>query len=146
MINYSFIHFSRALIYMYPFNVIHWVKVILVSAFMSLGLGAVFAGTRWRFWDNAWQREPEFEQDNVGDRVGFHYAMLVCGVWPSLMLLAADTWRGMSPVRRDIEDNLYSRFAYIFTKVTCYLGRKKAVNLTTYYQPTLAINFDSLPT
>ena len=36
---------------MYPFNVINWVKMVLVSGLMSLGLGAVFLGTRWRFWD-----------------------------------------------------------------------------------------------
>jgi hypothetical protein len=37
---------------MYPFNVINWVKMVLVSGLMSLCLGAVFLGTRWRFWDS----------------------------------------------------------------------------------------------
>ena len=110
---------------MYPFNVINWVKVILVSACMSLAIGGVFVGTRWRFWDNKWQREPEFEQDNVGDRVGFHYVMLVVGVWPTLMHLAAETWRGKEPVHRDIQDKLYSKFAFIFTKVMSALNKIK---------------------
>ena len=39
---------------MYPFNVISWVKMVLVSGVMSVCLGGVFAGTRWRFWDTAW--------------------------------------------------------------------------------------------
>ena len=48
---------SRALIYMYPFNVIGWVKVLLVSGIMSLCVGGIFVGTRWRFWDSAWLKE-----------------------------------------------------------------------------------------
>jgi len=56
----------------------------------------------------------------VGDRVGFHHVMLVVGVWPVLLHLATDLWAGLRPVNRDIEDRLYSRFAYICTKVQAY--------------------------
>ena len=64
-----------------------------------------------------WEAEPEFEQGNVADRVGFHHVMLVVGVWPTLLHLADDVWRSKGPVNRDVEDNLYSRFAFVFTKV-----------------------------
>jgi hypothetical protein len=43
--------------------------------------------------------------------------MLVVGVWPVLLHLATDLWAGLRPVNRDIQDRLYSRFAYICTKV-----------------------------
>ena len=62
-------------------------------------------------------REPEFEQENVNDRVGFHHVMLVVGVWPILLHLATETWAALGPVNRDIQDRLYSRFAYICTEV-----------------------------
>jgi hypothetical protein len=41
---------------MYPFNVIWWVRVMMVACLMSLCIGATFVGTRWRFWDSQWQR------------------------------------------------------------------------------------------
>lgn len=102
---------------MYPFNVISWVKILLVSGIMSVCLGGVFVGTRWRFWDDTWQKEPEFEQYNIADRVGFHHVMLVVGVWPTLLHLATDIWAGQEPVHRDLQDKLYSKFAYLITKV-----------------------------
>ena len=102
---------------MYPFNVITWIKLVIISGLISVCLGTVFAGIRWRFWDSVWQREPEFEQDNVNDRVGFNHVMSVVGVWTLLLHLAADVWRDRGAVARDINDDLYSKFAYIFTKV-----------------------------
>ena len=60
-------------------------------------------------------------QDNVNDRVGFNHVMSMVGVWTLLLHLAAEVWRGRGPVARDIQDDLYSKFAYIFTKVSGYL-------------------------
>ena len=57
--------FRRALIYMFPFNVINWVKMVLLSGVMSACLGAVFMGIRWKYWDRAWQASHIFEQDNI---------------------------------------------------------------------------------
>ena len=54
--------YSRALIYMYPFNVINWVKILLLSGAMSILLGCTFIGIRWRYWDKAWQKDHDFEQ------------------------------------------------------------------------------------
>jgi hypothetical protein len=54
----------------------------------------------------------------VADRVGFHHVMLVVGLWPVLLHLATDIWTGLPPVNRDIQDRLYSRLAYIATKVS----------------------------
>ena len=69
------------------------------------------------YWLLFYVQEPEFEQDNVGDRLGFHHTMLVVGLWPTLFHLAAEIWDGKGPVQRDIQDTLYSKFAYVFTKV-----------------------------
>lgn len=118
IIKYFFFFYRRALIYMYPFNVINWIKMVLIAGLISVCLGTVFAGIRWRFWDTAWQREPEFEQDNVTDRVGFNHVMSVVGVWVLLLHLGAEVWRYRGPVARDIQDDLYSKFAYIFTRVS----------------------------
>lgn len=109
--------FSRALIYMYPFNVINWVRVVLLSGLMSICLGGIFLGMRWRYWDSDWQVDPIFEQDNIGDRLGFHYVFMAVGVWPMLMAMITEEWRNKGSVTRDIEDRLYSKVAYIITKV-----------------------------
>jgi hypothetical protein len=47
---------------MYPFNVINWVKLVLLSGVMSVCMGVIFLGIRWRYWDRAWQKDPIFEQ------------------------------------------------------------------------------------
>ena len=50
---------------MFPFNVINWVKLVLLSGLMSILMGGVFLGIRWRYWDRAWQNDPIFEQVSV---------------------------------------------------------------------------------
>lgn len=47
---------------MYPFNVINWVKQVLLAGVMSVCMGVIFLGIRWRYWDRAWQKDPIFEQ------------------------------------------------------------------------------------
>ena len=47
---------------MYPFNVINWFKMVLLSGTMSICLGAIFIGIRWRYWDSSWPSDPIFEQ------------------------------------------------------------------------------------
>ena len=107
----------RAMIYMYPFNVINWVKLVLLSGAMSLCVGAVFVGIRWRYWDKLWQRDHVFAQENVNDRLGFHHVMMVVGVWPMLLNMVTDVWTSKPQVTRDLDDRLYSKFAYSVTKV-----------------------------
>jgi hypothetical protein len=50
---------------MYPFNVINWVKLVLLSGVMSVCMGVIFLGIRWRYWDRNWQKDPIFEQVNT---------------------------------------------------------------------------------
>jgi len=111
----------RAMIYKYPFNVINWVKLVLVSGIMSVCIGAVFVGMRWRYWDRAWQRDPNYGQENVSDRLGFHHVMMCVGVWPMLLNVASDVWRSKPALTRDVDDRLYSKLVYGVTKTVYYL-------------------------
>ncbi len=102
---------------MYPFNVISRVRLVLLSGLMSILTGGIFAGIRWRYWDRKWQDDPIFEQDNVNDRMGFHYVLMCVAVWPTLLSLVTEEWRNKRSVTRDVDDRLYSKAAYLFTKV-----------------------------
>jgi len=119
----------RAMIYMYPFNVINWVKLVLLSGAMSLCVGAVFVGIRWRYWDRLWQSDHVFAQENVNDRLGFHHVMMVAGVWPVLLNVVTEVWTSKPQVTRDLDDRLYSRFAYSVTKTLYSLPSSAGVFL-----------------
>merc|ERR1719507_2821739 len=73
------------MIYTYPFNVIQWVKLVLLAGVMSTCLGGVFVGIRWRYWDTKWQQDHSYGQENVNDRLGFHHVMMSVGLWPILL-------------------------------------------------------------
>ncbi len=49
--------------------------------------------------------------------MGFHYVFMCVGIWPTLMSLISEEWRGKRSVTRDVDDRLYSKVAYLFTKV-----------------------------
>lgn len=74
-------------------------------------------GIRWKYWDRVWKLDPTFEQDNINDRLGFFHVIMAVGIWPMLMAMISEGWRDKLPVTRDVEDGLYSKFAYIITKV-----------------------------
>ena len=75
------------------------------------------SGIRWKYWDRVWKIDPIFEQDNINDRLGFFHVLMAVGIWPMILTMISDAWREKLPVTRDVEDGLYSKFAYIFTKV-----------------------------
>ncbi len=103
---------------MYPFNVIAWVKQVLLAGLMSTAAGGIFAGIRWRYWDARWQNDPIFEQDTVVDRLGFHYVFMAVAVWPVLMAMAQRTWAEKRHVTRDVDDRLYSKTVYALAEVS----------------------------
>ena len=52
---------------MFPFNIIEWVKLVLLAGVMSVAVGTVFIGVRWRYWEYDPQgRNERFEQANIG--------------------------------------------------------------------------------
>merc|ERR1712241_1025732 len=106
----------RAMIYMYPFNVINWVTMVLVCGAMSVCVGAVFSGVRWRYWDGQWQDNVEFHQENITDRLGWHHVMMSVATWPLLLYTLTDRGNFKPMLTRDLDDRLYTKFAYSVTK------------------------------
>jgi len=102
---------------MFPFNVINWAKLVLLSGVMSVCIGGAFLGIRSKYWDGLWQKDPIFEQDNINDRLGFHHVIMAVGIWPMMLAMISNAWQEKRPVTRDVEDGLYSKFSYIITKV-----------------------------
>ena len=105
------------MIYMYPFNVINWVTMVLVCGAMSVCVGAVFSGVRWRYWDGHWQDNVEFHQENITDRLGWHHVMMSVATWPLILYTLTDRWNFKPMLTRDLDDRLYTKFAYSVTKV-----------------------------
>ena len=61
----------RSFVYMFPFNVIEWVKRVLLAGVMSVLIGTIYLGVRWQYWNEIFlQKEKEdqdlFMQANVG--------------------------------------------------------------------------------
>ena len=101
--------------YMFPFNVIHWAKTVLLCGMMSVFIGGIFIGIRFKYFE---QKDSEYEQDNINDRLGFHHCIMAVGIWPMLLSMISEAWREKRPVTRDVEDGLYSKLVYIMTKVS----------------------------
>ena len=74
-------------------------------------------GIRSKYWDREWKQNPIFEQDNINDRLGFFHVLMAVGIWPMLLTMISEVWREKRSVTRDVEDGLYSKLAYIITKV-----------------------------
>ncbi|XP_037795975.1 ATP-binding cassette sub-family G member 8-like [Penaeus monodon] len=100
----------RAMIYQFPYNMMHWLGMTMVAGIMSLLVGAVF-------WDV--RSAPTQHQESVNNRAGFHYSMAGIALWPVLLMAISEVWRDKPAVARDIGDGLYSRGIYIVTKI-CY--------------------------
>ena len=121
----------RALIYRYPFNVINWVQLVLLSGTMSVCIGGVFSGMRWRYWDRAWQQDPSYGQENASDRLGFQHVMMTVGVWPMLLSLATGAWKSKPALTRDVDDRLYSRMVFGISQV--HKNNLECVKIQMYF-------------
>ncbi|XP_060528017.1 ATP-binding cassette sub-family G member 8 isoform X2 [Cylas formicarius] len=102
----SFVLFTKAMIYTQPNTFISWLTLIIMSASLSLVLGAIF-------WDVP-NSDPQL---NLNDRLGYHYSVMCVAPWPILLYLTLhEVKKNRKTVERDISDGLYGRFTYIFTK------------------------------
>ena len=54
------------------------------------------------------------------DRLGFHHVMMAVGIWPVVLATIGEMWRGQAAITRDVDDGLYSKTAYIITKVIIF--------------------------
>ncbi|KAF7272001.1 ATP-binding cassette sub-family G member 8 [Rhynchophorus ferrugineus] len=102
----SFVLFTKAMIYTQPHTFISWLTLIIISASLSLILGAIF-------WDVP-NTDPQLV---LNDRLGYHYSVMCLTPWPLLLYLTLNEIRkNRKTVERDIKDGLYGRFTYIFIK------------------------------
>lgn len=95
------------MIYTQPNTFISWLTLIIMSVSLSLIMGAIF-------WDI-----PNTDQELLlNDRNGFHYSSMCVMIWPVVLYLTIlEVLRNKRTVERDVRDDLYGRFTYIFTKV-----------------------------
>lgn len=101
----------RTLIYSQPWTLTRLLRKIVISASLSILLGAIF-------WDVAGDSNL-----HLRDRVGFHYASLGILFWPLTLMAICEVADCRPNVERDIKDGLYGRFIYIFMEVRFLNGR-----------------------
>lgn len=100
-------HFSKSIIYTQSVTFLNWLMVIILSASLSLILGAIF-----------WDIPTTDSQLILNDRQGYHYSVMCVVHWPLLLnLTIMEIRRNRKSVERDIKDGLYGRLTYIITKV-----------------------------
>lgn len=93
--------------YTQPITFVNWLCLIVTSVSLSLISGAIF-----------WDVPNTDSQLKLNDRLGYHYSVMCITCWPLLLMLTlVEIHRNRKTVERDIKDNLYGRFTYIFTKV-----------------------------
>ncbi|XP_022650216.1 ATP-binding cassette sub-family G member 8-like isoform X3 [Varroa destructor] len=97
----------RAMIYTFPYNVVHFFRDLMLAALMSVLVGFVF-----------WNVRAGREQEHVSDRYGFYHSLLALCLWPMLLNMITDVWREKTFVCKDIHEKLYSGFAYVVAKLT----------------------------
>ena len=91
-------------------------------------------GIRSKYWDREWKQNPIFEQDNINDRLGFFHVLMAVGIWPMLLTMISEVWREKRSVTRDVEDGLYSKLAYIITKVFFFSVKLQAQMISRNFQ------------
>ncbi|CAG9853677.1 unnamed protein product [Phyllotreta striolata] len=102
----AFVLLTKSIIYTQSVTFLNWLTVIILSASLSLILGAIF-----------WDIPSSDSQLILNDRYGYHYSVMCVVHWPLLLnLTIAEVRRNRRCVERDINDGLYGRLTYIFTK------------------------------
>ncbi|CAG9840598.1 unnamed protein product, partial [Diabrotica balteata] len=102
----SFALFTKSMIYTQPVTFLNWLTVIILSASLSLILGAIF-----------WDIPTTDPQLILNDRYGYHYSVMCIVHWPLLLAMTVnEVRRNRKVIERDIKDGLYGRVTYIITK------------------------------
>lgn len=97
--------------YTQPNTFLNWILLIIISASLSLIVGAIF-----------WDVPNSDSQLILNDRLGYHYTVMCITTWPIFLTLTLiEIRRNRFTVERDIKDNLYGRFTYIFVKVNFWI-------------------------
>ncbi|KAJ8944051.1 hypothetical protein NQ318_016249 [Aromia moschata] len=107
----SFVLFTKSMFYTQPNTFLNWLTLIIISASLSLIIGAIF-------WDVP-NSDPQLI---LNDRQGYHYSVMCLMLWPLLLFLTiSEIRRNRRTVERDIKDGLYGRLTYIITKTVINL-------------------------
>nr|XP_023024369.1 ATP-binding cassette sub-family G member 8-like [Leptinotarsa decemlineata] len=102
----GFVLFTKAIVYTQSATFLSWLKMIILSASISLILGAIF-----------WDTPASDPQLILNDRQGFHYTVMCVMLWPVLLhLTLSEVNSNRKTVERDIMDGLYGRTTYVITK------------------------------
>ncbi|KAG7212513.1 hypothetical protein KM043_012823 [Ampulex compressa] len=117
----------RTLVYSQPWTLTRLLQKIVISASLSILLGAIF-------WDVSGDSNLYLR-----DRVGFHYASLGIFFWPLCLLAMCDVANARPNVERDIRDGLYGRFIYIIIELLCSVPSWCVVYLI-YLAPAFAMS------
>ena len=95
----------------FPSNFQRWFSVFITSAVMSLIHGAIF----WNVRSTHHGSLPE--QEDINDRLAFHYVLGSVAIWPTLMLMITDVWKERDSLARDVKDRLFGRWVHFVSKV-----------------------------
>eukprot|EP00095_Tigriopus_kingsejongensis_P006324 maker-scaffold411_size179879-snap-gene-0.27 protein:Tk06324 transcript:maker-scaffold411_size179879-snap-gene-0.27-mRNA-1 annotation:"abc subfamily abcg" len=104
------------LVYLYPYNIISWCKIWLLSLLVSMSYGIVFIGIKWRFWDSSWLEDPTYEQENINDRMGYIHVVTNFALLPVVILLSLHFFRSFVPKQFRVRDRMFNKTSYIFAK------------------------------
>ncbi|XP_043472873.1 ATP-binding cassette sub-family G member 8 isoform X1 [Leptopilina heterotoma] len=124
--------FARALIYSQPWSLTKLIKKIVISATLSIILGAVF-------WDVA-----NDSNVNLRDRIGFYYSSLGILHWPLILISIREAIKTRVKVEREMKDELYGRLVYITVKLLCNIPSWTVV-YAAYLAPGYAMSGLHLP-
>lgn len=71
-----------------------------------------------------------FGQENINDRLGWHHVMMAVATWPLILNFLSDVWRTKPMLTRDLDDQLYTKFAYSITKILSSLPASAGIFLS----------------
>ncbi|XP_012257912.2 ATP-binding cassette sub-family G member 8 [Athalia rosae] len=117
----------KTLIYSQPGALAKILQKILLSASLSIVLGAVF----WNVSNDT--------NLYLRDRIGMHYASFGVLCWPLNLIAISEVNAARPSVEREIRDRLYGRFVYIFIELLCGIPSWCAIYLI-YLAPAFAMS------
>lgn len=94
--------------YKFPWNIVDWMFMLLMATSLSIAVGALYWNIRL---------ENVQDQNNVNDRIGFHWVLMCLLLSPVVVALSVNDTKDLDCVTRDFEEKLYSKAVYFMAKV-----------------------------
>lgn len=95
----------RALIFSFPYNVIHLFKNLFVSLLLSILTGIIY-----------WHVRVGREQEHLWDRIGLYHALLALSPLPLFLMMISDSHDEKQFILTEVKHAWYSRTSYFFSK------------------------------